>query len=55
MQTKKPVPSGVLSKVADVRAAYSDGRLCTYEPLKLAGVGFDYATPPTSWGPMMKT
>lgn len=57
MQEKEnePVTSGVLNRIADARQAYRSGNLEAYEPLKISGVGYDYATRMTSWGPMMKT
>lgn len=55
MQANKTMQPSVLAAIADVRQEYQKGGLQAYEPLKISGVGYDYATCMTSWGPLMKT
>jgi hypothetical protein len=43
----------VSDAIAAARSAYKSGALKEHEPLKAAGVGYDYSTPLAAWGPLM--
>ncbi|WP_186310618.1 hypothetical protein [Paraburkholderia sp. BCC1886] len=44
----------VMKIVANARAAFEQGKLKTYGPLRAAGTGYGYSTSMVSWGPMMR-
>lgn len=54
MRPEIAVRPDVMKIVTNARAAFEQGKLNTYVPLRAAGTGYGYCTSMVSWGPMMR-